>query len=220
MHRFGQAIFPALVAFSVTVLGVTSFAFAQSSEISASKISGDPDNPRRHTRIKNTQKLSREEAERLYRLFAGALAGGYTSSGLSVIQDYQSMRKFNTAPYLSSSHGNHYLNNYANTLADDYGSSKKDKPLPEGAILFKDSFSVEQNRQIILGPLFVMEKMAKGFNPLSGDWKFTQIQPTGEITGETNGENSGKVNYCIECHITRADDDHLFYIPEEYRAAQ
>ena len=115
MFRCGQTILTALIVLSVSVLSMTSLTFAQSSEISASKISGDPDNPRRHTRIKNTQKLSREEAQRLYSLFAGALSVGYASSGLSFVQDYQSMQKFNTDPYLSSSHGNHYLNNYSNS---------------------------------------------------------------------------------------------------------
>jgi len=220
MSVIGQRILLALISLNIATLSMITVTFAQSSEISASNISGDPDNPRRHTRIKNTQKLSREEAQRIYRLFAGALSAGYTSSGLQFVQQYQSMRKFNTAPYLSSSHGNHYLNNYGNELSSAYGQSDKANPLPEGTILFKDSFSIEQNRQIILGPLFIMEKMEEGFNPLSGDWKFTQIQPTGEIFGVTNGIDSEKVSYCIECHITKADLDYLFYIPEDYRAAR
>ena len=62
-----------------------------------------------------------------------------------------------------------------------------------------------------------MEKMAKGFDPESGDWRYTMIMPDGSVFGTTNGENGDKVAYCIGCHAAVADNDHLFFVPDEFR---
>jgi hypothetical protein len=43
--------------------------------------------------------------------------------------------------------------------------------------------------------------------------------PTGAVVGETNGKNSGSVNFCFECHISVAEDqDSMLLVPEEYRS--
>lgn len=76
------------------------------------------------------------------------------------------------------------------------------------------------NNEIILEPLFIMQKIHKGFNPVSGDWKYVQINPTAQVLGETNGTGSEKVEYCIGCHLAREQNDHLFYLPEKNRVIQ
>lgn len=206
-----------LTAFLSVGILLASIPVSHSTEIVASGISGDSENPRRHARIRNTLSVEDSEAQRIYELIQGALELGYAASALPMTDNYQSFKKYNNSPYLSASHGNHYLNNYANEAAVSYGEFENSGPLPVGAILYKDSFSIEENQQIILGPLFVMEKMPAGFNSTSGDWKYTQINPTGDVLGITNGTDSNKVEYCIHCHITRGDTDQLFYIPESYR---
>ncbi len=202
---------------SLSLLSVTQTLAQQSSDVEVSSVSGDIETPRRHTRIKNTEKLNSDEAARIYLIIKEALAKGYLSAGVPWINRYQSLEQFNTAPYLSASHGNHYLNNYGNAEAEVYAQYEDAGKFSEGAILFKDSFSIAGNQEIILGPLFIMQKMEEGFHPVSGDWKYIQIQPTGEMLGETNGLNSEKVEYCIGCHLTREASDHLFFLPEEYR---
>ena len=186
-------------------------------DVEISTISGENHAPRRHSRIKDTERLSPQEANRIYQLVRQAMANGYSESGLSLLQGYQSQEKFNTAPYRSAAHGNHYLNNYGNALASVYGQYEAAGRFPVGAVLFKDSFSVAANRSIILGPMFIMVKMPEGYNPVSGDWKYIQIQPTGELLGQTNGQGSDKVEYCIACHLAQEKQDHLFFIPDEYR---
>jgi hypothetical protein len=91
--------------------------------------------------------------------------------------------------------------------------------MPVGTIIAKDSFSMTQSREILLGPLFVMEKMPAGFNAISGDWKYTQIQPDGTLLGETDGPGSDGVRYCIGCHNAVQQQDHLFFIPRPYRVS-
>ena len=61
-----------------------------------------------------------------------------------------------------------------------------------------------------------MEKMAAGFLEESGDWRYSMVMPNGKIMGITNGDGSGKVEFCIQCHIV-AERDSMFFLPEEYR---
>ena len=191
----------------------------QSSDIEISTISGSPDAPRRHSRVKDTLELEVKEAIKIYAIVRVSLAASVSASSLNNHEDYQSLRQFNSAPYRSVSHGNHYLNNYANDLGSAYGEYEDAGVFPQGAVLYKDSFSVAGNNEIILGPLFIMEKMQPGFNPVSGDWKYIQINPTGEVLGETKGAGDEKVEYCIACHLTREQYDHLFFMPEKNRVA-
>jgi hypothetical protein len=185
-----------------------------------SPISGSPEEPRRHFRLRHPADLAPDAAEQIYLQVAAALAAGYARSAYPLAQEYQGWRRYNNAPYLSATHGNKYLSNYVNETGAGYANFEDAGKMPVGTIIAKDSFSMTQSREILLGPLFVMEKMPAGFNEISGDWKYIQIQPDGTLLGETNGEGSVSVRYCIGCHNAVAQQDHLFFIPSAYRARQ
>jgi hypothetical protein len=189
----------------------------QRGDIEMSEISGDLQKPRRHFRLRDPADLRADEASEVYAIVNGALRAGYERSGLATARTYQDWQRYNTAPYFSLSHGNHYLNNYANAKASAYGMFEQAGKLPAGAIIAKDSFSVATSREIVLGPLFIMEKMPAGFNGVTGDWKFIQIQPDGTLLGETNGTGAERVEYCIACHLAAVKHDHLYFVPKEYR---
>ncbi len=87
-------------------------------------------------------------------------------------------------------------------------------------MIAKDSFAVTQGREIVLGPLFVMQKMAPGFSPATGDWRYMQIQPDGTLLGQTGGPGSERVEYCIGCHLAVQRQDHLYFVPPEYRVSE
>ncbi|MFQ6024503.1 MAG: cytochrome P460 family protein, partial [Acidiferrobacterales bacterium] len=186
-------------------------------DIEMSDISGEIDKPRRHFRLRNPADLMPKEAVEFYSIIADALKAGYQRSGHAVAEAYQGWKRYNTAPYLSLSHGNHYLNNYANPTAKAYGAFEDAGTMPVGSIIAKDSFSVTVSRGIVLGPLFIAEKMPPGFNHVTGDWKYTEILPDGTLLGETNGEGSERVKYCIACHLAVEKQDHLYFVPREYR---
>lgn len=190
-----------------------------SGDVQVSPISGDLAKPRRHFRLSNPADLSASDAAALYVILKDVLRAGYMRSGHTVGQKYQNWQRYNTAPYLSVTHGNHYLNNYANPVADAYGKFEKAGEFPVGSVVAKDSFTAVESGEIVLGPLFVMEKMPAGFNYVSGDWKYAMIMPSGDIFGETNGENSERVEYCIGCHLAVEQQDHLFFVPRTYRVA-
>jgi hypothetical protein len=188
-----------------------------SSDVEMSTISGEAANPRRHYRLRDPEPLDAERAAEIYAIAREAMRVGYPLSGLQVASDYQNWRRYNSAPYLSATHGNHYLNNYANECARAYGEFEGAGRLPVGAVIAKDSFSVTNSGGILLGPLFIMEKMPQGFNYVSGDWKYTLVRSDGTLFGETNGTGATRVEYCIACHLARERYDHLYFMPKDYR---
>ena len=215
-----QAGWLALVALVVSA-GFTS---AQESDgatsdgVTYSDISGDPDNPRRHFRIQNPADLSPEDAEAIYRELLEGMLAGYGLNERPLATDYATWPRYNTTPYRSATHGQRFVSNYANTTAQAYGLHEEAGVLPVGSILVKDSFTVTDDGIVQPGPLFVMEKMEAGFNYVTGDWRYTMIMPDGSLFGETMGDNSERVDYCIGCHLatTVEGHDHIFFVPEAF----
>ncbi len=184
------------------------------------QISGDPNQPRRHFRVRRPAKLAPEEAESIYRGLIDDLIAAYAPAEHPAAGDYRNWPRYNTAPYLSVTHGNVYINNYANETAEAYGRFEEAGPLPVGAVVAKDSFIAERSGEIRPGPLFMMEKMGEGFSYVSGDWRYIMIMPDGVLFGETHGEDAERVEYCIGCHLAVEDQDHLFFVPSPFRAGE
>lgn len=181
------------------------------------QISGDPEKPRRHFRIRNAARLSKEEAARIYGEIVEEIYSGYGAGVRETTPLYRDWGLYNTAPYRSATHGARYVNNYANDIAKDYGRYEAAGTFPIGSVLAKDSFSVSKDGSVNVGPLFLMEKMPRGFNRVSGDWRYSMIMPNGQFFGETKGRDAQKVEYCIGCHLTKEDQDHVFFVPEDVR---
>jgi hypothetical protein len=92
--------------------------------------------------------------------------------------------------------------------------------MPAGGRIAKDSFIVSPDGQVGVGPLFLMGKMADGFNAATHDWRYAMIMPDGSLFGVTNGQGSQNVQFCADCHaIVAGDQDSLYFIPEEYRVS-
>ena len=158
------------------------------------------------------------EAAAAYDCIADAMQAAYAKSGHPVAAAYIDWPRYNKVPYRSETHGNRYVNNYANDVAKDYGAFEDAGVMPAGSVVAKNSFGVSAKGQVSLGPLFVMEKMPAGFNPASADWRYTMIMPDGGIYGTTKGASSAKVQFCVDCHMGLAEDtDSLLFIPDEYR---
>ncbi len=189
-------------------------------EVEMSSISGGTQHPRRHFRLRNPARLPPLQAERIYRIASQSMRIGYATAGMTAIDGYQNWTRYNASPYLSSTHGNHYVNNYANARAEKYGLFENAGRFPVGSIIAKDSFAVTQSGLIVLGSVFIMEKMSAGFNYVSGDWRYTMIRPDGRILGTTGGKNSDRVQYCATCHLFRAKQDHLYFIPKKFRVGK
>ena len=88
--------------------------------VQAAQISGDPDMPRRHFRVRRPAHLDPAEAEAVYRELLGEMLAGYRQGGHAVAEAYDGWSRYNSGPYLSRTHGNLYINHYANETAKAY----------------------------------------------------------------------------------------------------
>ena len=163
--------------------------------------------------------LTTAEAKGAYECLMKEMLAGYAKSGLKMAGFYKDWDIYNNQPYVSDTHGGRFVNNYANATAKKYGKFEGSGKMPVSSVLAKDSFAVHANGKMGAGPLFLMEKMPTGFNKGSGNWRYTMVMPDGAIFGVTNGENSAKMQFCIDCHAAVAEDqDSMMLLPDEYRA--
>ena len=170
-----------------------------------------------HLKIERPAKLSKEDAEKIYRRVGPRMGRGYAATGDPIAQDFRKWRRFNVSPYRSATHGNRYVNNYANDNASNYGRLSPGEQMRVGAILVKDSFTVTADGDVFGGAMFVMEKLPDGMSPETDGWRYLMIMPDGSLLGDSTGERDEDVRFCHSCHITMARNDYLFYIPKKYR---
>jgi hypothetical protein len=169
-----------------------------------------------HIRIENPGVMTPAKAEKAYRQILAELAGFYALSKDKAAVRFTSWWRANNAPYLSATHGNRYVNNYANDIAvrAGYGAGKAMAP---GAVLAKDSFTVTDDGEVFGAALFLMEKLPSGVSPQTADWRYWMIMPDGSILGDTEDDSAGEVAFCHACHKTVARKDFLFFVPAEFR---
>ena len=84
----------------------------------------------------------------------------------------------------------------AQTVADRAGG------MTAGAIIVKDNFMPDGT----LAASTVMYKI-NGYNPEAGDWWWAKFMPDGSV--DMNGMAQGRVEGCIGCHASAADNDYI-----------
>ncbi len=123
-----------------------------------------------------------------------------------------------TGPYQSITHGGRYVSNTANDVAVvAYMKYEEIGKAPVGSILAKNSFAILEDGKAAIGPLFTMTKMEEGWNPETGDWRYSMVMPGGSTVGVTKGPNAANMDFCHECHIAGEESDYLFFLPEDFR---
>ncbi len=203
MNLFFGYFFSKLIVACVLVLTVATEALADEQDA--------------HIAIENPAELNKEEALAFYQSLTRRMARGYAAAQLDLIRNYQSWPLFNDAPYISATHGQRYVNSYANRMAHNYGTLQEGETLPMGSVLAKDSMTVTDEGNVHPGAMFVMEKLSEDASPATADWRYIMVLPDGSVFGDTSGDRSAAVAYCHECHELVADRDYTFYVPEDYR---
>ena len=170
-----------------------------------------------HVPLENPAELSQAQANAIYDELKARLDALYAPANLELIKEYQSWKRYNSAPYISATHGQRYVNNFVNDIGKDYGKLKSGEVYPAGTVIAKDSITVTDDGKQFPGAMFVMEKLAAGTSPATADWRYVMVIPDGSIFGDTVGSEPELVEYCHVCHEAVADNDYVFYIPEDYR---
>lgn len=131
---------------------------------------------------------------------------------------WKSFEQVTVHPYTSATHGGRKVQNLVNSIGKNAYTKWNDvKKVPVGTTAAKPSFTIGKDGQANLGPLFIMEKMTKGFNAETADWRYAAILPGGGTMGVTKASNSAGVTFCHECHVAGEDNDFLMLAPEEVR---
>ena len=172
--------------------------------------------PKGHIKIQEPGNLGPKQAEEIYLQAIERLARGYGFAADKTAAGYRNWTRYNSSPYRSATHGNRYVNNYANATGRTYTKLKPGEMLPEGTVLAKDSFTVTKDNTVFSAPLFVMEKLGKGKSPRTGDWRYLMIMPDGSVFGDSQGASAKRVRFCHTCHLSVKKDDYVFNVPDEF----
>ena len=165
-----------------------------------------------------SKRVSETEAARLFAALLPRLPALYAKGDHPAVrQNWTRWKNFVRTPYIAETHGERYAVNLANDIAARvYGQYHDLKEMPVGGIIVKPSFSVDDSGRAVPAPLYIMEKMPKGWNPATADWRYVMILPGGRTWGMTKGVNSAGMRFCHECHAAVKDNDYLFFAEEEY----
>ena len=159
--------------------------------------------PKGHFNLERPGDLTKSDALTIYNTIADDMARDFAVSGEPSAKVFRTWRRYNDAPYRSKTHGQRYVNNYANTIARDasYGRMKEGDRMPPGAILIKDSFTFTSDRALFAGALFVMEKLEPGTDPDNGDWRYAMIMPDGSYFGDTKDDPKNRLGFCHDLSL-------------------
>ena len=146
-----------------------------------------------------------------------------TGVKLSFGTDYLSGKFEKTTSYVpSASHGDRLVVTYVtpaaaakiyrlNADSRRAGKIADMKPFPAGTIIAKESFIKKADgKPGEKGPLFVMKKEAKGYDPSGNDWKYGFAQPSDMMAFGEGFE--GPVAYCKACHIAVKAQDFVYAV--------
>ncbi|MGZ8996011.1 MAG: cytochrome P460 family protein [Rhodospirillales bacterium] len=194
-------------------LALASPAGARAESLAAADIA----EPEEHFSIERAAELSKSDAQTAYNSLLDLMTRAYVASAEPAARRYLGWVRFNDAPYRSATHGNRYVNNYANPAAASAGYGKAGAPMPPGAVIAKDSFTATPNGRRYPGALFLMEKLRPEESPATADWRYVMIMPDGSTFGDSR-TSPARMAFCHTCHAARADDDYLFFVPAESAA--
>ena len=166
---------------------------------------------------KSGDELSYEEANAVYECIADALHAGYKTGdkrwvNADFVNNYRSWTYAATLPANPGFHSDRFLLTWVNqTGAAEYLKYAENPNMPAGSVLVKESFSVTEAGDVEKGPLFIMEKVAAGTSPNTGDWFYSMVAPGGAPVA-VNVKAA-----CSTCHEGFAEQGNMGYPVEEVR---
>ncbi|MET1416653.1 cytochrome P460 family protein [Roseibium sp. HPY-6] len=151
---------------------------------------------------KSGDELTADEAQSIYDCLKSDLQTGYQNGPkrwipADFVKDYPNWTQASAFPAAPGFHGGRFLMTYVNSIgADEYLKYKAENvTVPAGTRIAKESFSVDGDGKVSKGPLFLMEKVAGGKSPDTGDWYYMMVSPNG------SPQAVNVITACSECHL-------------------
>lgn len=149
----------------------------------------------------------------LYACIEQAMLDGYTGGENEVAKVYRDWTTSSTRPAVAGPHGERFLQTFVNASgAEQYLKFEVgDFSMPAGSLLAKESFSLKDGKAVV-GPLFIMEKVAAGTADEYDNWVYSAVQPNGQAMKISQ-------NFCHDCHTNFEEQDSMGYPLEEVRVS-
>lgn len=163
--------------------------------------------------------MSNEDAQAVYDCLKDAMYESYNKGDkrwipAEFVRDYRDWKTANTLPAAPGFHGERYLITYVNPTgyAEYTAFKEEDVNIPAGTVIAKESFDVAEDGTASAGPLFIMQKVAAGTSPSTGDWYYMMVAPNGQPAAVPVEQA------CNQCHMeTFGSRGGLGYPVEEVR---
>lgn len=166
---------------------------------------------------KSVDDVSYREAHDVYLCLERKMFDGYNTGdkkwvNASHVGQFRTWKAASTLPANPGFHSNRFLFTYVNPIGEAaYTQYRDGVVMPVGTVIAKESFSISSKGKAKPGPLFIMEKVAPGTSPKTGDWFYTMVS----AKGKPQAINVFKA--CHECHSGFADSDFVGFPVEEVR---
>jgi hypothetical protein len=158
--------------------------------------------------------ISRKDVVAAYKCISEEMLNTYKKMGFRVALNFRNWLKVNEVSFYAPANDFGWGNIFVNKIAEKYKINKYISDFEKGSIIVKESFVFDINGYISVGPLFYMEKMEKGFNIESNDWKFVEVNYDGTLI-ETNRLDPKATQRCIKCHGKRKNTDFVYFIKSQ-----
>lgn len=151
-------------------------------------------------------KLNMKEANALYEAVRFKMIEGWEKSNNEIVSEYSEWKRYNIVPFQTGKFtGDQYINLYANEKVEKWENFDQ---MPIGTVLVIDSFHGDADRTGFAarwkaGDLVILQKMKKGFNAATGNWKIIKIDSKG-VAQDITEEKDARSTY-------------LFALPDEYK---
>jgi hypothetical protein len=131
--------------------------------------------------------LTSDEVQAVYECLFDDMHAGYAQGDkrwipAEFVSEYRNWGAASKFPAAPGFHGERFLMTYVNEVGfDAYTDFKEeDVEIPAGTVIAKESFSVGDDGEVRVGPLFIMEKAAAGSDDRTDDWYYMMVSPSGE----------------------------------------
>jgi hypothetical protein len=136
----------------------------------------------------------------------------------TTFREYRTWKRVNVKPVMSEDHSDTWVVTYLNARAAGPALARQ-FPLPEGAVVVKESFASVNQQPGARGPVYVMEKRGRGYNAPYADWHWAVVEPDGKVSMSGKGANSEETFVCAECHVRARVNDFMYGRGTEMKVA-
>ncbi len=144
--------------------------------------------------------MNPEQATAVYQCLREAMQAGYAEGDkrwipAEFVSDYPNWTQVSTFPAAPGFHSGRFLVTFVNDVGVDEYLKYEEGVIPAGTVIAKESFMVDDDGAVSIGPLFIMQKVEPGTSPETLDWYYMMVGANGAPQG------IDVMTACNTCHM-------------------